>query len=148
VPIPPFTTTGDLPPGVYRATLTEVIERFGRGSAQRQVVAQRLRLIHQIARDTGHLVRFVVFGSFVSTKARPNEVDIFMIMDEGFNLEEYWGDIRLAFEHGAAQTHFGVSVFWQRDLPIFGSQEEAIEAWQITREHRRRGIVEVVLEEP
>ena len=126
MPIPPFTVTGDLPAGVHRATLAEVVERFGRGSAQRQAVTQRLRRIHQIARDTGHLVRFVVFGSFVTTKAFPNDVDIFMIMDEGFDLEEYWGETRLAFEHGAAQTHFGVSIFWQRNLPIFGSEEEAI----------------------
>jgi hypothetical protein len=147
VPVPPVTVTGDLPPGVHRATLAEVVERFGHDSAQRHAVAERLTRIYHIARDTGHLVRFVVFGSFVTIKAYPNDVDIFMIMDEGFDLEQYWGETRLVFEHGASQTHFGASVFWQRNLPILGSEDEAIEDWQITRERRRRGIVEVISED-
>ena len=29
MPLPPFTATGDLPPGIHRATLAEVLERFG-----------------------------------------------------------------------------------------------------------------------
>jgi hypothetical protein len=35
VPLPPFTASGDLSPGVRRATLSEVLERFGSGSPQR-----------------------------------------------------------------------------------------------------------------
>ena len=32
--VPPFTASGDLPPGIHRATLAEVLERFGSGSPQ------------------------------------------------------------------------------------------------------------------
>jgi hypothetical protein len=33
VPLPPFAASGDLPPGFHRATLSEVLERFGSGDA-------------------------------------------------------------------------------------------------------------------
>jgi hypothetical protein len=40
--LPAFNEKGDFPPGVYRSTLEEVLERFGRGSVQRSAVADRL----------------------------------------------------------------------------------------------------------
>ena len=42
--LPAFNTEGDLPPGVHRATLPEVLERFGEGSVQRCAVAERLNI--------------------------------------------------------------------------------------------------------
>jgi hypothetical protein len=42
MPIPAFTTTGDLPLGVHQASLQEVIARFGLAPAQRRAVALRL----------------------------------------------------------------------------------------------------------
>jgi hypothetical protein len=62
VPLPPFDVVGDLPPGVHRATLREVLARFGKGSPRRAAVASRLDRIDRLARSTGHLARLVVFG--------------------------------------------------------------------------------------
>ena len=31
MPLPPFIASGDLPPGIHRATLSGVLERFGSG---------------------------------------------------------------------------------------------------------------------
>ena len=66
--LPRFTDHGDLPPGVHRATLQEVKERFGDINAKRQVLFIRLERIYRIAVEVGHLARFIVFGSFVSSK--------------------------------------------------------------------------------
>jgi len=38
-----------------------------------------------VAAATGHLARFVVFGSFVTDKAAANDVDVFLIMDDAFD---------------------------------------------------------------
>ena len=73
---------GDLPIEVHKASLAEVTARFGVGSDRRRLVYQRLERIHEIAAQTGELVRFVVFGSFVTDKPVPNDVDVFMIMDD------------------------------------------------------------------
>ncbi|MFN9040785.1 MAG: DUF6932 family protein, partial [Planctomyces sp.] len=42
---------------------------------------ERIARIHRVAAATRHLARFVVFGSFVSEKPVPNDVDIFMVFD-------------------------------------------------------------------
>lgn len=85
--LPAFNDQGDLPPGVHRATLQEVLERFGQGSVQRFAVGKRLKRSHQLANSTNHLARFVVFGSFVTDKFEPEDVDVIMIMEDEFDLK-------------------------------------------------------------
>ncbi|HXH09584.1 MAG TPA: hypothetical protein VNP04_07480 [Alphaproteobacteria bacterium] len=146
MPLPPFTASGDLPPGVYRVTLREALEHFGRSSLQRRIVAQRLERIYRVAQATGHLARFVVFGSFVTSKVAPNDVDVFLVMEDTFDATHLTGEALLLFDHAAAQAYFGGSVFWLRRLAALGGEHSAIEDWQITRDGSRRGILEIVLE--
>ena len=141
---PPFDPTGDLPEGVYRATLKQVLERFGGGTRQRLAVANRLEQIYRTARSTGLVARFVIYGSFVTQKREPNDVDVFLIMEDSFDLAQVAGEARLLFDHLAAQTHFGASVFWVRRLGCFGGEQAAIEHWQTKRDRGKRGIVEIV----
>jgi hypothetical protein len=142
--LPPFCLNGDLPEGVHRATLAQVIERFGSETRQRLAVANRLEHAYQTARSTGFLARFVIYGSFVTQKHEPNDVDVFLIMEDSFNLAQITGEARLLFDHLAAQTHFGASVFWVRRLGCFGGEQAAIEHWQTKRDRGKRGIVEIV----
>jgi hypothetical protein len=90
LPLPGFTITGDLPPGVHRATLTEVLQRFGAGTHRRQLIALRLERICQLSQSTGHVARTVVFGSFVTTKPAPNDVDLFLLMEDAFSGSDAW----------------------------------------------------------
>jgi len=92
VPIPSFGKSGDLPPGIHPATLDEVELRFGGASTKRKQVAERLRRIHDFACGTGHLARFIIFGSFVTDKPEPNDVDIVMIMDDAFDAGTFQGE--------------------------------------------------------
>jgi hypothetical protein len=110
--LPTFNEEGDLPPGVYRATLPEVLERFGQGSVQRCAVADRLSRLHQLAVSTGYVARFVVFGSFITAKAGPNDVDVILLMEDNFDLATVTGEAALVFQHMEADAHFGASVFW------------------------------------
>lgn len=144
--LPAFNEEGDLPPGVYRASLAEVMERFGQGATQRRVVASRLDRLHKLAAATGHLARFVVFGSFVTAKAEPNDVDVILIMEDTFDLAEVIGEAALVFQHAEANTHFGASVFWTRRSGAIGGEQAMVEYWQIRRDGGQRGIVEIVSE--
>ena len=148
MPLPPLTRVGDLPIGVHRAPLQEVLDRFGVGSLQRTVVAGRLERIHQIARATGHLARFVVFGSFVMDTPEPNDVDVFLLMQDDFDGSQLRGQAALLFDHPAAAAHFGASVFWVRRLAALGGEQTTIEYWQVKREGGQRGIVEIIEETP
>lgn len=141
--LPPLTEDGELPRGVHPAPLREVLDRFGAGSAQRKALALRVTRVYRIARETDHLERFVVFGSFVTDRPDPQDVDVFMIMANTFDASSLTGDARLLFDHGAAQAHFGATVFWVRRLAAWPDEQAAVEFWQVKRAGDRRGIVEI-----
>ena len=103
----------------------------------------RLRRVHDLAMATRHVKRFIVFGSFVTGKPEPNDVDVFLLMDDAFDLNQGTGEARLVFDHPAAQAHFGASIFWLRRLAALPDEEEAVRSWQLKRDGTRRGIVEV-----
>lgn len=140
---PAYNESGDLPVGVYQATLQEVIDHFGHGSLQRQIVAARLKKIFYFALNTRRMLRFIVYGSFVTNKAEPNDVDIFMVMQHGFDPNMVSGKTRLIFKHLTTQEYEGASIFWGTESGIIGNVDEFIAGWQIKRDKTRRGIVEV-----
>ena len=141
---PPFESNGDLPVGIYQASLSDILQKFGTSTPQRQAVARRLERIYHLAQSTGQVVRFLVFGSFVTTKPEPNDVDIFMLMDDAFEWNQVQEDAAVIFDHGAAQSLEGASVFWIRRMAALGGEQAALEDWQHTRENTRRGILEVI----
>jgi hypothetical protein len=145
---PGFDDGGDMPAGIHPATLEAVVAHFGSGTPQRQRVARRLEHIYALAKASGHLARFIVFGSFVTAKPAPNDVpndvDIFMLMEDDFDVSQVSNDVKIIFDHTAAHNFLGASVFWIRRAAALGGEGAAVEHWQITRSGRRRGIVEVV----
>ncbi len=148
MPLPPLTLVGDLPLGVHRASLGEVLARFRSGSPQRMAVAGRLERVYHLAHATGHLARFVVFGSFVTDKPEPNDLDVFLVMDDTFDGGALRGEAALVFDHASADAHFGASVFWVRRLAALGGEQTTIEYWQVKRGGGQRGIVEIIEERP
>ena len=94
---------------------------------------------------TGCVKRLIVFGSFVTAKEKPNDVDVVLVMDDGFRLEDCPMESRGLFDHAVAQARYGASVFWLRPRMLFGeSVEDFIAYWQIKRDRTQRGIVEVI----
>jgi len=142
--LPGFNDVGDLPIGVHQATLEEVLSRFGSGTPQRFLVSRRLERILTLARSTGKLARFVVFGSYVTAKTTPGDVDIFILMDDDFDVSIVEGEARVVFDHLVAENYEGASVFWMRRTAALGGEDEAIAHWQIKRNGSKRGIVEVI----
>ena len=58
MPLPPLTRIGDLPLGVHRASLQEVLDRFGAGSRKRAAVAAQIVLeAQQVARVARQLAQ-------------------------------------------------------------------------------------------
>jgi len=107
-------------------------------------LSDRLRRIHDLASSTGHVARFVVFGSFVTAKSEPNDIDIIMLMEDDFDVSALKGEVALLFDHVVAQTVFGASIFWVRRLAALGGEDDFISRWQIKRDGQLRGIVEVI----
>ena len=141
--LPEFNEAGDLPPGVYIASLNDVLERFGRSNLARRIVGKRLQRIHELARSTGHLARFAVYGSFVTDKPEPNDVDVVLIMDESFDVSQLGNPERLLFSHDLADAEFGASIFWACRPVAFGGEQSMIDFWQSKRDLSLRGIIEI-----
>jgi hypothetical protein len=147
MPLPIFNTSGDLLPGVHQATLSEVIERFGAETGRRALVTTRLRHIYDLAQRTGHLQRLIIFGSYVTTKAQPNDVDVILVMNDEFKLKECPVESVGIFDHAVAQACYGASIFWTRPSSLFSeSLDEFIAHWQIKRDNTQRGIVDLIWE--
>jgi predicted nucleotidyltransferase len=142
---PGFNKDGDLPPGIHQASLNDVIEHFGKGRFQRSILAQRLRRIYTLAVETGQLARFIIFGSFVTDKQDPMDLDIFLLMEDTFDVRRVTGEARMIFDHMAAQNYEGASIFRVRRIVALGGEQVAIEQWQIKRDGKKRGILEVLI---
>jgi hypothetical protein len=141
---PKFNNNGDLPRGIHKASLSDVIEHFGKGNFQRAILAQRLDRIYDIAVETGQTARFIIFGSFVTDKPNPQDLDIFLLMEDTFDIRQVAGEARIIFNHMAAQNYEGASIFWLRRMAALDGEDAAIEHWQIKRDGKKRGIVEVL----
>ncbi len=142
MPLPEFNSQGELAPGVYQARLSEVLARFAGGSPARQTATASLVRIHDLAKATGKLDRLVIFGSYVTTKPDPNDVDVILVMADDFKWRELAGEMRDLFDHQLAASEFEASVFWVRPAILaLGTLDEFIAHWQIKRDQTRRGIV-------
>jgi hypothetical protein len=142
--LPEFNEFGDLPEGVYQSTLVELTARFGIGSPQREAVTARLLRIRDLAASTGALDRLVVFGSYVTDKLEPNDVDIILVMMDDFVLNRCTVEQLALFDHVQADAEFGASIFWVRPSMLFlETLEDFIAHWQVKRDHTKRGIVEI-----
>lgn len=148
MPLPDFDDEGDLPIDVHQASLAEVLVRFGSLGAGRIGIGLRLKRIYDMAHATGHVRRFVVFGSFITAEERPNDVDVFLVMDDAFDPSLLDREAQRLFDHVAAQDQFGASVFWLRQLACLEGEQAAVEYWQVKRGGASRGIVEIIAETP
>lgn len=142
--LPPFNSAGDLPGGIHIADWTEIEQRFGHNPTGRVRAYARLRHLYELANRTGALLRFIVFGSFVSTAVAPRDIDVVLVMTEDFRLDDAPRESRTLFSHPDAEARYGASVFWVREgmLPE-ELMRNFLETWQTKRDGTKRGIVEI-----
>ena len=141
--LPPFNAQGDLPSGVHRATLAEILECFGHGAPQRMIVTERLQRVIALAQGTGKLERVFLWGSYVTDKPEPGDIDLLLVMAPDFLSNDYTGATRSVFDSATAERTLGATVFWMSsgagtELTVAGFLEQ----FQIRRDGGRRGIVE------
>jgi hypothetical protein len=126
VALPALEPNGDLPVGLHECAVDELLARFGRSSARRRLIGLRLRRILGIPSGLREVARVVVYGSFVSLGPEPNDVDLFLVVEDSFRVGTLSGEARLVFEHVAAQAHFGASIFWASRSGCLPNEEEMV----------------------
>ena len=131
--------TGNLPPGVHRASLEEIVIRFGHGEV-REHWGNVLREVLALARSTERLEAAYIFGSFVTAKVAPADVDLFLVMSSEFSSDEVEGRARLLFDRSRAAVVWGICIYW---ITARTDRTPFLAAWQLRRDGGQRGIVEV-----
>src|SRR5712692_6174285 len=85
--LPATLPNGFLPPGVHAAPLNDIVDRFGTTTPRRQVLAERLEALLRVAQATEKLQRMFLWGSFISDAPFPRDLDVFLLMQAGFDRE-------------------------------------------------------------
>jgi hypothetical protein len=143
--LPQFNEDGNLPEGVHQAAEADVLARFASSSARRKWLGGKLQVLLAAARATGELRRVFLWGSFVTAKDSPNDLDVLLVMDTDFHSESVPSDLRVVFDHTEAKIRFNADVFWTNsslDPVAFGLW---LDVYQTARDFKRRGIVEVLI---
>lgn len=143
--IPGFNKDGNLPEGIYLAGEEEFLDRFTTDSSRRKWLGQRLKEIFTLAKLTENLKRIFVWGSFVSNKESPNDIDMLLLMAEDFQLENAPEECRISFDYTMARVRFHVDIFWSKASISEDTLSLWLDTYQTAKDFRRRGIVEVKL---
>lgn len=110
--LPEFTEQGELPVGLHVADWPGFQARFCGSSPKRIWLAGRLQALLQLAAGSRELRRVFVWGSFVTAKASPGDLDILPIMDEGFSVDDLDEPAQAVFDSVRARLLFQADVFW------------------------------------
>ena len=142
--LPELNTDGYLAPGIYLASLEEVLERFGAGSPPREQQGNLLSLIVESARKYPTIKRVLLWGSFVSSKPEPGDLDYSIVADPRHRSVRIEPEDERFFVPFTARLRYGVdpSYLMLYEYPL----ESYIELMDILCHDRRRcprGIVEV-----
>src|SRR5882672_9043792 len=143
--LPALNHDGNLPEGIHVATEDEVYERFATPSARRQWLGEQLRSLVALAKSTGQLVRMFLWGSFVTHKEVPNDLDVLLVMDTEFVMEALPLQTQVVFDHVQARFRFQADVFWTKASIDPQVLNLWLDTYQTGKDFTRRGIVEVIV---
>ena len=133
--IPDFIENGYLPTGLHKATIKEVIKRFGEGSDERLACGQSLQWLLPICRRAG-IIGLLVNGSFVTRHRRPQDVGCVLLAGDTYDEKS-----EAAFMVRVGLPYLSLEIVDRREefdffvREVFGSD----------RRGRAKGIVEVIL---
>jgi hypothetical protein len=88
MPIPNLNEQGLLPPGIYDCSSEEIGERSGifQSTDLRPRLYEKLQAFLQQARSTNLAIAVIVNGSFVTSKADPNDIDLILVLPSSHDL--------------------------------------------------------------
>jgi hypothetical protein len=146
VPLPGSEHDSSLPPGIHAATFREVQARFGVGSEARQRQIELLRRVVEAARPYATIKRVLVWGSFVTQKLEPADLDYSVVVSVAHRGTQTATAHRRFFVPSDARRHYGIdrNYLVVPDYPL-DYYLEKLDFFCHGRDGRARGIVEISL---
>ena len=91
---------------------------LGMATPRRRWLGQKLSRIFELLRATGEVERILLWGSFVTAKESPEDIDLLVVMKESFDRTQLQGEVALLFDHTQARLHFHADLFWVNGFRI------------------------------
>jgi predicted nucleotidyltransferase len=126
-------------------TLDNIRVRFGTSTPRRQFLFRQLAIVVNHLLSTGSVNRIYLFGSFVSGKASPNDVDLLVVMNTGFSTTHLGGRSLEVFQHDVCRIRYHADVFWLTEAVGRDRIEDLLDVFSRDREGREQSIFEVKL---
>jgi hypothetical protein len=123
----------------------EFQSRFCGSSLRREWLSGRLPALLALAATNGKLRRVFIWGSFVTAKPAPRDLDVLLIMDEDFEVDGLAAQAQSVFDAARAKLMFQSDVFWARSSIGLELLDLWLDTYQTSRNFRKRGIVELEL---
>ena len=103
------------------ASLDDLRIRFGTSTPRRQFLFRQLEIVIDQLLITRSVKQIYLFGSFVSGKASPNDVDLLVVMNAGFSTTQLGGKVLELFQHDVCRIRYHADLFWvTRPLAMLG----------------------------
>lgn len=146
MPLPPLNAKGTLLPGLHTAPLSEIETRFGSGSEVRIRQFGLLSAVITAARDYPTLKRVLVWGSFVTSKPEPNDLDYSVIVAVDHDRVDVKPEHRRFFVPHDARMFYGVDKGFLviKDYPL-DEYIERVDFLCHDRRDKESGVVEINL---
>ena len=119
--------------------------RFGTSTPRRQFLFRQLEIIIDQLLVTRNVRQIYLFGSFVSGKASPNDVDLLVVMNAGFSTTQIGGKVLELFQHDVCRIRYHADLFWVTEAVGNARIEDLLEVFSRDREGRTQSVVEVKL---
>jgi len=137
-PLPEFDEHGNLPPGLYRPNLNDVIERYsGENNLIRASRTQSLVEFMEFIRPFA--IAVYIDGSYITKKLSPNDVDIVVILPPNFNYSSPEGEKLSEYSKSKDYSHLDIFPYIQ------GKQSHEIDkkvrGWTTDRDNNAKGIL-------
>jgi predicted nucleotidyltransferase len=94
---------------------------------------------------TRNVRQIYLFGSFVSGKALPNDVDLLVVMNASFSTTQIGGKVLELFQHDVCRIRYHADLFWVTEAVGNARIEDLLEVFSRDREGRAQSVIEVKL---
>ncbi len=134
-----------LPVGDHQASWADVEASFG-GNQRRQAFCERLKELIDRARNCGFL-RVYVFGSFISAKPDPGDVDLMWVYRSGLDFDTLSQDCRDLLNYATMKAREGWDIWCCSDDPAV--LEDLLSGWRKSKPpgSMERGIIFIRINE-
>jgi len=136
--LPDFDENGNLPVGIYTCSIEDVINRYRiPDSKVRTALSDSLRAFYNFI--SGFALRIYVDGSFITSKQSPGDVDIAVVLPQGFSPSTSEGHRLNLMQRDRKRS--GLHIFPYPSVSGFDRLQNLVREWQIDRNGNPKGII-------